>query len=86
MAMFALYGLYTFARNYFVPPLLGIYRHFLRPRRNLAARYGANSWALVTGASDGIGEALCHELAKAGFNIILLARTELKLHQVADSV
>ncbi len=45
----------------------------------MAERYGANSWALVTGASDGIGKGFCQELANKGFNIILIARNPEKL-------
>ena len=33
-------------------------------RRNLPNRYGLGSWAVVTGASDGIGKEFCLELAK----------------------
>jgi 17beta-estradiol 17-dehydrogenase / very-long-chain 3-oxoacyl-CoA reductase len=44
------------------------------------------SWALVTGASDGIGLAYCHELARRGFNIILLSRTRSKLEKVAEEI
>eukprot|EP00347_Sterkiella_histriomuscorum_P009091 403342553 len=80
-----MYGLYNVARNYLIPPLVGVYRHFLRPRRNLLARYGSN-WALVSGGSDGIGEALAYELASEGFNIVLLARTQEKLEAVAKNI
>ena len=33
-----------------------------------------NAWALVTGASSGIGKVYAHELAKLGMNIIVVAR------------
>ena len=33
-------------------------------------------WALVTGASKGIGEAICIELASRGWNVLLTARSE----------
>lgn len=38
---------------------------------------------MITGASDGIGEAYCYELAKSGFNIVLVSRTLEKLETVA---
>jgi len=51
---------------------------------SLHARYGKKSeksWALVTGASDGIGLAMCKVLAaEHGFNIIMVARSEEKLN------
>ncbi|KAB8126119.1 SDR family oxidoreductase [Gracilibacillus oryzae] len=40
-------------------------------------------WALITGASSGIGEVFAHELARKGSNLILTARTESKLHDLA---
>lgn len=55
------------------------------PRRNLHARYGGG-WALVTGASDGLGEQYAHQLARSGFNIILMARNEAKLSEKAKEI
>lgn len=40
--------------------------------------YGG-SWAVVTGATDGIGRAYCNELAKAGMNIVCISRTQDRL-------
>jgi short-subunit dehydrogenase len=42
-----------------------------------------SSWALVTGATDGIGFAFCQELCARGFNVILLGRNEAKLSKRA---
>ena len=58
------------------------YKKFVRPRKNLIKRYGEKSWALVTGASDGIGKAFCEELSKIGFNICLVGRNKPKLEKV----
>lgn len=67
---------------YVLTPLRAIWRHVLRPRADLTSRY-QGTWALVTGASDGIGEQYSYELARSGFNIVLLSRTQEKLDKVA---
>ena len=46
----------------------------------------SSKWALVTGASVGIGESFTRLLAKQGYNIALVARDEVRLHERADSL
>lgn len=65
--------------------LKGFTKYCLLPRRDLKGRYGGG-WALVTGASDGIGKAYAHELAKSGFDVILMARNQEKLDAVAKEI
>ncbi|XP_078271411.1 very-long-chain 3-oxoacyl-CoA reductase-A [Rhinoraja longicauda] len=43
-------------------------------------------WAVVTGATDGIGKAYAEELAKCGMSIVLISRTEEKLNEVAKKI
>ncbi len=54
------------------------------PATRLHDRYGP--WALVTGASDGIGRATAVRLAESGLNVILVARNEAKLQSLADTL
>jgi short-subunit dehydrogenase len=49
-----------------------------------AAKYGP--WALVAGASDGLGAAFAEGLAERGVNVVLLARRQQVLDQVAAEI
>lgn len=80
-----LYGLAAIglllALKYAENTLSYIYCHFLRPSKNIKKRYG--SWAVVTGATDGIGKAMAFELAKRGLNVVLISRSKDKLIECA---
>jgi len=45
-----------------------------------------NKWALITGASSGIGEAFAFALAERGANVVLVARSEAKLKHLAATL
>lgn len=64
----------TFAHQYFLM------------RTNLNKYKKGGSWAVVTGASDGIGKAMSIELGKRGFNVCLISRTKAKLDEVASTI
>jgi short-subunit dehydrogenase len=49
-----------------------------------AGRYGP--WALVAGASEGVGAAFSVELAKRGLNLVLVARRTAALEALAESL
>ncbi|XP_053666499.1 inactive hydroxysteroid dehydrogenase-like protein 1 [Anopheles marshallii] len=53
-------------------------------RQKLSQRYG--KWAVITGASDGIGKGYAHYLARQGMAIVLVARNEAKLAKVAAEI
>ena len=58
----------------------------IRPSLSLDKRYGENSWAIVTGPTEGIGKSYCFSLANRGFNVVLVARNEQKAKGVVDEV
>jgi uncharacterized protein len=55
-----------------------------RENARFRRRYGP--WALITGASDGIGGALAAAVAARGLNVVLIARNEDRLHHLADQL
>lgn len=52
--------------------------------KSLADKYGP--WALVTGASSGMGTEFAKRLAESGLNIVLLARREDRLRSLAEEL
>ena len=46
-------------------------------------RYGEQSWAVVTGCTDGIGKEVAKYLANHGFNVVLVSRDLEKLNATA---
>lgn len=54
------------------------------PQSDFRARYGP--WALVAGASDGIGACFAHGLARRGLHVVLLARRDAVLRALARAI
>ena len=63
--------------------------YFLYPstlHRYLRDHQGRKSWALVTGASDGIGLGFAQELCLRGFNVVLHGRNVEKLSRAKETL
>ena len=69
--------------SYNVLCLLSVYAGSLRLHLYL---HGPAPYALVTGATDGIGKATASELYLRGFNLILHGRNERKLQSVREEL
>eukprot|EP01120_Amphizonella_sp_Union-15-10_P016439 TRINITY_DN8682_c0_g1_i1.p1 TRINITY_DN8682_c0_g1~~TRINITY_DN8682_c0_g1_i1.p1 ORF type:complete len:320 (-),score=38.62 TRINITY_DN8682_c0_g1_i1:15-974(-) len=52
----------------------------------LMSFYRTGSYAIVTGASDGIGKEFALQLASRGWNIVLISRNQQKLEDVAKEI
>ena len=59
------------------------------PETDLVKRYSSNggdTWAVVTGATDGIGLGFCEELVSRGFNVCLISRNAEKINKVIKNL
>jgi 17beta-estradiol 17-dehydrogenase / very-long-chain 3-oxoacyl-CoA reductase len=84
-AFFALIG-FLAALQFVFLQMRFVYTQYFRKRKDLLSRYGRGSWAVVTGASDGIGLGFAVEFARLGFNICLISRTRSKLESAQATV
>jgi hypothetical protein len=60
---------------------LWVWEGWLMRQKDLVARYGKDSWAVITGGSDGIGLGIAHRLAMNKINVVLVGRNEIKLKE-----
>jgi 17beta-estradiol 17-dehydrogenase / very-long-chain 3-oxoacyl-CoA reductase len=72
-ALVSTYGFSSFIRIYLRPSTIDEY-------------LTDGAYAVVTGATDGIGKAIAFELAARGFNIVLHGRSTEKLQRVKDQI
>jgi len=85
-AFLLLTGALTFTK-YALKTIAFLSQTFILPGHNLE-KFGAKkgAWAVVTGASDGIGREFSIQLAQAGYNILLVARNNKMLGDVAAAI
>jgi 17beta-estradiol 17-dehydrogenase / very-long-chain 3-oxoacyl-CoA reductase len=62
-----------------------VYPFFIATPKNLQSLAGAK-WAVITGSTDGIGKAYAFELARKGFDLLLISRNSEKLETVAKEI
>lgn len=60
--------------------------YFLRPTSVRKYLHGPAPYAVVTGATDGIGKATAIELFRRGFNLIIHGRNEAKVQKVVEEM
>ncbi|KAL0084904.1 hypothetical protein J3Q64DRAFT_1744537 [Phycomyces blakesleeanus] len=68
----------------FIKMLLELYVFSGIPLKKFGA--GSGAWAVITGASDGIGKEFADQLAKKKFNVLLVSRTASKLDVIAEEL
>jgi len=73
--------LYILRLVYLVVPWF--YGYFLRPAKDLR-RYG--EWALITGATDGIGRAMTIQIARKKINVVIVGRSASKLEEFSKEL
>jgi short-subunit dehydrogenase len=63
-------------------------QYILTEETDLVNRYSKGSWAMITGASSGMGEQFAYEFAKRGFNLLLLGskKTEKVIQNITANV
>jgi len=81
LIMFAFLGAITYL-SYWVPKLIVSFM----PTQNLKKKYKGAKWALVTGASSGIGKSLAKELAEQGLNVVLVSLKETILDETFEEL
>ncbi|XP_028258551.1 very-long-chain 3-oxoacyl-CoA reductase-B [Parambassis ranga] len=69
-----------------VSRLLSGIRVWVLGNGRLVSPNNLGKWAVVTGATDGIGKAYAEELARRGFAIVLISRSQDKLDDVSKAI
>lgn len=76
IALRALYTVWRGLKSYLLSRLIGL---------GVDVKF-LGEWAVVTGATDGIGKAYATEVARRGMNVVLISRSIEKLQAVAQEI
>ena len=63
-----------------------VWFYFLRPSSIKRYLHGDKPFAVVTGATDGIGKSTAAELLRKGFNLVIHGRNEAKMLKVVEEL
>ncbi|KAL8871766.1 MAG: hypothetical protein Q9174_002475 [Haloplaca sp. 1 TL-2023] len=63
-----------------------VFSLFILPGVPLRSFGPPSSWAIITGASDGLGKEFALNLSRAPFNLLLISRTQSKLDTLASEI
>ncbi|KAK9862621.1 hypothetical protein WJX84_010429 [Apatococcus fuscideae] len=74
---------WSFILRVFTNLLSNVYIYFVRAPKNLQK---LGSWAVITGATDGIGKAYAFALTKKGISVVLVSRSEQRLQTTAEEL
>eukprot|EP01100_Stratorugosa_tubuloviscum_P014032 TRINITY_DN726_c2_g1_i1.p1 TRINITY_DN726_c2_g1~~TRINITY_DN726_c2_g1_i1.p1 ORF type:complete len:312 (-),score=133.33 TRINITY_DN726_c2_g1_i1:85-1020(-) len=81
---FAIIGLISIVKILF--SIFSFIRFHFLSKSHLKKLLSNDSWAIITGATDGIGKEYALQLAAQGFNIVLVSRTLSKLKEVSETI
>uniref|UniRef100_A0AC35TU41 Estradiol 17-beta-dehydrogenase 12 n=1 Tax=Rhabditophanes sp. KR3021 TaxID=114890 RepID=A0AC35TU41_9BILA len=86
LALYLGYGLITYVVYSFVTAIYRTFIVFNSGNTDMHQHCHGAKFALITGASDGIGKAYAQALASKGFDLLLVARNKAKLDAVKAEI
>ncbi len=57
-----------------------------RDKHNLRERYGINTWVVISGATNQLGQEFTQELSKHGFNVVIVDESQEKLNGLKSQI
>lgn len=66
--------------------VFGLVKRQVLPSINLLERYGKGSYAAISACTDGIGKGFALQLAKRGFNLVMIIRNASKGEALAKEI